>query len=192
MNSSESNAPIPRPATRNWHQPKPPHQNESDSEPVPLRPTQPPTPGGSGTGPERALQANNNIPSRTARKPPLSPSLPASAGPDPQSPGTHDPPKSPLPLTSGSGTVPAQPPEGHRYSMKWHLLCRYATPRPSSGGGTVLEQALEAIKPTQEAPPSQLRNSATTSRNPLNVDKPRPAESPDEPPAAQAPDPDNR
>jgi len=48
--------------------------------------THPLTPGGSGTGPERALEAIKPLPSRTARKPQPTPSFPASAGPIPRSP----------------------------------------------------------------------------------------------------------
>ena len=71
-NSFKSNAPIPQPATRNWLQPKTPERNESDPEPVPLRPTQPHTSGGSGTGPKRASQANTPTP-RVQRESPPSP-----------------------------------------------------------------------------------------------------------------------
>ena len=66
-----------------------------------------PKPERSGVGPERALDANTNPLAHSAKDHP-SQSLLSERRPD-----------------------TAEPIQRHRYSIKWHLLCRYAGPTPS-------------------------------------------------------------
>jgi hypothetical protein len=84
-------------------------------------------PSGSGTGPERALEANTKNPSRTARKPLLPRASSASAGSIPRSP---------------------HPAPGPRRQPRHSATAEPLTP---GGSGTGPERALEAIKPSPRA-----------------------------------------
>ena len=112
----------------------------------------PAKPERSGVGPERALEANTSTPSRKARKLILLRAYSASGGlmprnqPKPERSGVG--PERALeantnPLAHSAKDHPSQsllserrpdtaePIQRHRYSIKWHLLCRYAGPTPS-------------------------------------------------------------
>jgi len=173
---------LRRPHTINQHPFRP-------TAPLRLRPAaaEPKKYSGSGIGPEQALEAIKPTPSRTARKLHPFQSFPASAGLVPRSQ------KNTAERDRAGASIGSDQTHPLAHSAKAPSFPEFPCerrPGPAEPGTKDPPKSpLPLNSETQKLPDSQ---TPQVSRNPLNVDKPRPAESPDEPPAAQAPDPDNR